>query len=812
MHRLWNDLGYTWRQLRRSPGFAFTVVLTLALGVGANAIAFSVLNVLIFHPLDLPEAAQLVSINRLGNVGNTVPSSPAHSYPDYRDVRDMNRTFSGIAAYSIERAGVGIAGAVHQGWFYEASENYFDVLRVQPAVGRFFHPADAHGPNSAPYAVLSYGYWLRQFHGDPHVAGTVIELNKHPFTILGVAPASFRGTELFFSADFWVPLSNRQELNGEDFTEARGNHNISLVGRLKPGASAEQASSDLNAIGKELAGRNPQDADLGFRLSRPGLLGDTLRRPVQAFLLGVMVLTMLLLLAACANLGSLFAARAADRARELALRLALGATRGRLMRQLVAEAVVVSIFGGLAGLALASAVLRALSAWHPSPDFPIAFMLKPDGSVLAVALTLAVVSGVFLGMVPARQVCSKDVYLAMKSGPTVSTSGRRWTLRDGLLVLQVVLCSVLLTASLVAVRGLVRSLHASYGFQPEGVTLASFDLLMSGQTDKQALAIQHRALDAAAALPGVTAAGFADKIPLSLSTSDSNVYRYGVTDFRDAYAAADASLYNVSPGYLAAAGTRLVSGRDFTWNDKEEAPPVAIVNKTFASRVFGTADGVGHYFTRGGPRIQVVGVVEDGKYNTLTEDATAAMFLPYAQSPDTPAILVVRSQAGEAATARGIEDALGKLEPGLPLTINSWPRSMTMVLLPSVAATVALGIMGGLAGVLAVTGIFGMASYAVSRRMRELGLRVALGATRQQVLAAALGRPARLLLVGSGAGLLLGAATSRLLAHVVYQATSQDPVVLGGVVGCMALLALIATWLPVLRVLHVDPAALLREE
>lgn len=808
----WHDIRYALRQLRRSPGFTLTVILTLALGVGANAIVFSVLNALILRPLPVPDAQQLVFFNRTGNTGSTVASSPAQSYPDYRDLRDGNRTLSGIAAYALERAGVRIAGAVHQSWFSEVSENYFDMLRVQPALGRFFHPADAHGPDSSPYVVLSHTYWQRQFNSDPHVAGRVIELNKHPFTVLGVAPQSFRGTELFTAPEFWIPMLNQSQIQGYSFLESRGDREIWALGRLKPGITVPQAEADLNALARHMSARNPQDDNLGFHLSRPGLIGDLLGKPVQAFLYGVMALAALVLLAACANLGSLFAARAADRARELALRLALGASRAVLVRQLVTEAVLVSLLGGALGLTLADATARALTLWRPSADFPIVFTVNTDARVSALALALALASGVFFGLVPVRQIWRDNAYLVIKSGPNSTASSRRWTLRDGLLVLQIVLCSVLVTSSFVAVRGLARSLHTSYGFQPQDAMLASFDLRMSGHNGEQALAIQHRALDAIAALPGVTAAGFAANVPLNLSTRDTDIYRMGTTDFRDSNAVTSTSQYDISPNYLAAAKTRLLSGRDFTWHDDTHTPLVAIVNRTFARKVFGTPNATGRYFTRSGPPIQVVGIVEDGKYNTLTEEPTAAMFLPSAQAPDTPTVFVVRSRAGDAATAAAIHDVFARLDPDLPVAVGSWTEAMGIELLPSVAATASLGVMGALAAMLAVTGIFGMASYAVSKRMRELGLRVALGASRKQVLAAALGRPARLLLIGSVAGIALGILSSRLLAHIVYQATSQDPVVLAGVVASMALLALAATWLPARRVLKVDPASLLREE
>lgn len=821
MQKLMQDIRFALRQLRKSPGFTITVVLTLALGVGANAIVFSVLNALVLRPLPLPDAKQLVFFNRLSTGGRTNDSTPSQSYPDYRDLRNANTTFTGIAAYNVQRAGVAIGSsigpgdAVEQSWFSEVSENYFDVLAVDPALGRLLHPADVHGENSSPDVVLSYAYWHRRFNADPSAIGKTIEINKHPFTVIGVAPKTFTGTEMFMSPDFWVPIADQRELQGYSGLDERADHSTWVIGRLKPGVTNAQAEADLNAIAKRLARQYKDDDSLAFRLCKPGLIGETLGRPVQQFLSGVMVLAGLVLLAACANLGSLFAARAADRARELAVRISLGAGKVTLIRQLVTEAVVVSLIGGVVGLIAATSVLRSLSLWRPSPDFPIQVAVNADARVYAVALLLAIGSGLFFGLLPIRQIWNGHAYLLIKSGPSAVTGKSTWTLRDLLLVVQVILCSVLLTASLVAVRGLSRNLHGYYGFQAKGAMLADVDLQMAGYNDQQAIGVQHRAVDALSALPGVLAAGTINFTPLSLSTSDSAVYRDGTTDLRQSNSIAEASDYSISPGYLAAAQTKLLAGRDFNWHDDTNTPFVAIVNQTFARQVFSvrqSAEAIGRSFISVGKRWQVAGVVEDGKYVTLTEDPRPAMFFPSTQRPDTPTVFVVRSQADDPSTASAMRAALRSIDPGMPIRIESWSQTIGIALFPSVAATFALGVMGGLAAMLAVTGIFGMASYSVSKRVRELGLRVALGAQRKQLLSAALGRPARLLVIGSVAGVILGALTSRLLAHIVYQATSQDPVVLVGVVASMAMLALVATWLPARRALRIDPAALLREE
>jgi predicted permease len=807
MTSLINNVRYGVRQLRRSPGFSLTVILTMALGVGANVIVFGVLNKLILHPLNLPNSQRLMFVDRHANANDT---SPSQSYPDYRDLRDRNTVFTGLAASVPSEVGMEHDRVAIKSWIYEASGNYFDVMGIQPVLGRFFHETDTHGPNSSPYTVLSYDFWKTHFNGDPGIIGKVIHLNKHPFTVLGVASKGFQGTELFYRPDMWVPMVNEEQLEGDNFLETRDNHSIWLEGRLKPGVSVAVAEANLNAIARQLSKQYKEDDGLSFSLSHPGFIGSTLGGPVRSFLFGVMLLAGLVLLAACANLGSLFAARASDRTRELAVRMALGSTRRRILQQLITEALLLSFLGGGVGVVVGSMLLRGLSQWHPLADFPVQLAVNAGPQVYLLALGLSVVCGVFFGLVPATQVWRGNPYQAIKGGQTAK-AGRRWSLRDILLMVQIVLCSVIVTASLVAVRGLARTFHTSFGFQANNVTLAEFDLLMAGYTDQQSAQFQRRAMDAAAQIPGVTSAGFADRTPLGMSSSDGYVFRDGTTDLRPSNAALDAMFIKISPGYLETAQTRLISGRDFNWHDDEKSPKVAIVNETFAKKMFGTEQAVGRYFEKNG-RFLIVGIVEDGKYRAITEDQAAAMFFPITQSPDSQTILLVRSKSDTTQTAAALQGVLKGLDETLPFTLTSWKQQLGIALFPSTAAALALGIMGVLAAMLALTGIFGMASYSVSRRLRELGIRMALGAQRQQVLRAALGRPMQLLIFGSLGGLVLGALSSRLLASFIYQATSRDPLVLLGVVLSMAVIGLVAAWIPARRALAVEPSMLLREE
>lgn len=805
---MWSDIRQAIRLLAKSPGFALTAIVTLALGIGANAVVFSVLNALVLKPLNVPHADTLYTVQRFGY--------PSQSYPDYEDLRDRNHGFESLATFQIMGAvGVNYGGRPTTVWPYLASGNYFDALQVQPYLGRFFHPSDEKGENSAPYVVLSYAFWNSYFHGDKGIVGRNVEINKHSFTIIGVAQPEFRGTELFISPAFWIPIVDLPMIQGYNSLKNRGNHSPMVVGHLKPGVTPAQATADLNAIGALLAKTYPSEDDgLKFSLARPGLIGDMLGGPARAFMAGLMLLSGLILLAACANLGSLFAARAADRSKDVALRLALGSGRGLILRRLLTEAMLVSIAGGAIGLVGGVVVLHLLSAWQPIPDIPINVPVNPDARTYAVALLLSLASGFLFGIVPVRQVMRTDPWQMIRTGMSGTPGGRRLTLRDVLLVAQIAICAVLVTSSLVAVRGMVRSLHSSFGFQPENKLLLQTELHMVGYSEERVPQMQQRMLETVAAIPGVKTVGYVSDLPLNLGGGDSYVYTDATTDFRPTNYAADAMNYDISPGYLEAAGTRLLAGRDLNSRDIKGAPTVALVNKRFAEKVFGSVEKAigGHFKYWGTKRAEVVGVVEDGKYRSLTEDQMPAMFFSYQQQSSGSTWLVVRSERSTQETAAALENALHGLDSSLPFTIRTWPEEMNSALFASRVATIALGVLGMLGAMLAVTGIFGMASYSVSKRLRELGIRMALGATQREILRSSLGRAFRLLLIGSFAGLGLGLLATRVLSFIVYQATPKDPLVLVGVTATMLALGLLASWIPARRALAVDPLILLREE
>jgi predicted permease len=811
MQILWQDLRFAVRMLKKYPGFTAVAVVTLAMAIAANAVVFSALNGIILRPLNVPHAESLFQVGG--------PNDPNHSYPDYLDLRDRNRSFDGLAAYNFTSAGLDTGKNPSRAWVSEVSGNYFDVLGIQPYLGRVIHEADEKGPNSAPYIVLTYAYWHGHFQDDRGVVGRTVQLNKHPFTILGVTPPGFRGTILFFWPDFFVSIVNQEQVEGWNGLNDRGTRWVgSIIGHLKAGVTPEQAVADLNSIGSYLKKTYPkeeEDSETRFILGREGLPGVAFGRAIKAFLAGLMLLAGLILLAACANLGSLFAARTTDRSREVALRLALGARPTRILSQLFTEALLISVMGGAVGLWGSVMLLHGLIVWQPFPEFPFNMPVHPDGNVYAAAMLLSLASGLLFGAVPVKQVLRTDAYQIIKSG-TTSSVGRKLTARDLLLAVQIAICALLVTSSIVAVRGLLRSLHSDFGFDPRNAMLVDTDLNMAGYRGDAVSAMQKRMIDGMAAIPGVSSVALVSIPPLHPACcSASNVFTDQTTDLRPSTAAAFAEMFSISPGYFRAAGTALLAGRDITWQDKKDEPSVAVVNREFARRIFGSVtNAIGRYYkTPDGKRIQVVGIVEDGKYSLdLTDPLPPAMFLPILQSPSTETFIVVRSNGNPQQLAAAIRTKLRDLDSGLPSFIQSWNKAMDAALFPSRMAALCLGVLGAMGGILSVIGVFGMAAYSVSKRKRDLGIRMALGAQRNEVLKAALGRAFKLLVFGSAAGLLLGILASSVLASIVYQATPRDPVVLTGVVLAMALLGLVATWIPAQRALSIDPAILLREE
>jgi predicted permease len=802
MKDLFLDIRYALRVLCKSPAFTLVALITLMLGIGANVVVFGVVNAVLLHPLDVSDPQNLYQVRLKPWTSFKLLTT---SYPAYEDLRRRNTTFSGMAGFDgFAEATLRWGNRVKSVNGYAVTGNYFDLLGVQPEVGRFIHEGDEHGPNSAPYLVLSNNLWRSAFNADPGVVGTTVRIDKDPYAVIGVARAQFHGTEKFDWPDYWVPFVNWGQKRLQDRTSI----SVTVLGRLKPGVTPQQGAENLSAIAAQLAKEYPQtDTGMPLRLVRPGLFADD-GDVIRGFLYSVTGLALLVLVAACANLASLFAARASDRSRELALRVALGASRWRLVRQLMTEAMVVSLIGGTAGLLTASLLLGVLNQWYGH------LAVSVDARVYLAALILTLVSSLLFGLIPTRQVSQSSPLQAMKSGPVDSMPLRRFASRDLLLGAQIAICMLLVTASLVAVRGMVRMLHIPLGFQPQGAMLAETDLRLVEPGGDVPLEKKKAMIEAVRNIPGVAAAGTVNRVPFNGGLRGVPIFQPGTTEFTLNNSVLAPYVFTISPGYLEAAGTRLLGGRDFSWQDTTQTPYVAIVNETFARKMWGDTPAIGQRFIVRGHLTEVVGVVEDGKYHNMQESQQPVAYLSLSQNEQNQMIFVARSQRAQNEMAATLERTLNGLEPDARIKVQSWLEVLGGVnaLFPARAASVALCIMGLLAAMLAVTGIFGMAAYNVSRRMKELGIRVALGARTKHVMSTAVGRPIVLLVVGSLLGLLLGVLASRLLGQIVYQANPRDPVVVIGAVLTMALLGLAASAIPALRALAVDPSKLLREE
>jgi predicted permease len=805
---LLQDLRFALRQMRRSPGFASTAILILALGIAANVIVFGVLQALVLRQLDLPHADRVMTLQ-------PKQGAPFLSFPELRDVLDSSTVFSGVAGVEVQDFGLEANGVTRHVWGYEVSGQYFEVVGIKPLLGRLLQRADDDHPGASEAAVLSWSAWNSHFGADPNIVGTTVRIDNHPYTIVGVTPKGFYGTEKFAYTDIFVPMANEASLDGVNWLESRSHKNVFSTVRIKDGVTMPQVQAELNTIAGRIARQYPKEEEgLTLKLAHPGLIGDFIGGPARGFLAGVMGLAGIVLLAACANLGSLFAARTADRAREIAIRMAIGSTRWRILRQLLVEALVISTIGGACACGLGWIALTGLADWHPPSRFAFKFQVLPQPSLILVGLLISMLAGVLFGVMPLRQIFKTDPNDAIKSGGSQSSAGRRWAIRDVLLAAQIALCCVTVTAAFVSLRGLGKALTMDLGFNPQNAVRTQFDLSRAGYTGDAADHFQRQLLEKVSQLPGVEAAGYANTTPLSFEQAASPVFSQESVDFRAANSAFDSYVYDVSPGYLTASGTPLLAGRDVSFNDTPRTAPVAIVNEEFARRLFHSEHAVGRYFkSRLGVSIQIVGIMEDGKHFTLSEDPKAAAFFPISQEGDTRTSLIVRTRRDTADMVGTIREVFHALDRGVAIQESGpWNSQLALSLFPSQVATVALGVFGAFGLLLSIAGTFGLASYTVSKRLREMSIRVALGAQAKQILSAALGRMLILLGSGSVVGIVLGLAASRLLSAIVYQASAHDPFVLAAVALSTVLTGSLSVAGPVSRVLHADPATLLREQ
>ncbi|HXG68903.1 MAG TPA: ABC transporter permease [Blastocatellia bacterium] len=814
METLIQDLRFGIRRLLASPGFTFIAILSLALGIGANTAIFSLVNTILLRPLPVAQPEQVVAVNQV-DLRN--PSGFANfSYPNYVDFRDRNEVLSGMYAHRFVPLSLSRGGNNERVWGYLVSGNYFDVLGVSAFKGRLFSQEDDRAPGAHPVAVVSYGGWQRRFGSDPDLVGKTILLNGHTFTVIGIAPENFTGTELIFTPEIWVPMMMARQIEpGSNWLERRGTGVLFAGGRLKPGVTAAQAEAALNVLSEQLAREYPStNEDKGIQLTPPGLIIPQFRNSVISFA-GVLMATVgLVLLIACANLANLLLARASARRKEIAIRLALGAGRLRLIRQLLTESVLLALMGGLVGLLLALWLVDLIAAFRPPIDFPLTIALQVDYRVLGFTLLLSFATGVLFGLAPALQATKPDLVPALKD-ETGAAGYRRSRLRNSLVVAQVALSLILLIAAGLIVRSLQHVQMIGPGFETERAIAMSVDPGLQGYTRERGQEFYRQLIERVEALPGVRSATLASYLPLGLNVNTNGIYIEGQPPTRGAETP-EALTSNVGPRYFETMGIPLVAGREFTERDKPDAPLVAVVNETFARRFWPGESAVGKRFSfsrEGGPFMEIVGVAKDGKYFSLGEAPAMFAYISLSQVHESSATLVVRTAADPQSLVAAIRREIQQLDANLPVfDVKTLDEHMSLSLFPMRIGAAVVGSFGLLALTLAAIGIYGVMAYSVSRRTREIGIRMALGAERRDVLRMIVGQGMKLASVGMGIGLLGALALTRLMSSVLYGVSATDVMTFTIVTLMLTLIVLLACYIPARRATKVDPMIALRYE
>jgi macrolide transport system ATP-binding/permease protein len=812
MESIYKDIRYGIRGLFKRPGFTAIAVITLALGIGANTAIFSLVNTVLLRPLPVPHPEQLSEV--YGTFHNGADYT-IQSYLNYKDYRDRNDVFSGLMAYRFAPMSVSHDGRNERLWGYLVSGNYFDVLQVKPFLGRYFVPEEDQTMGSHPVAVISYGCWQKRFASDAGIVGKTLSLNGHVFTVIGVAPQAFNGTEVAYAPELFVPMMMAKEVEpGSNWIEYRNSDNLFVVGRLKPGVTTPQAESVMQAITLQLAKEYPKEnKGRGVRLLAPGLFIPDIRNSVISFSAVLMGVVALVLLLACVNLANLLLARATERRKELAIRLAVGASRTRLIRQLITESVLVSLAGGLVGLLLAMWINNLVASIRLPTDIALKFDLQIDWRVLAFALAVSLATGVFFSLLPALQSSKPELVPALKD--EVSMAGfRRSRLRNTLVVAQVALSLILLVCAGLVVRSLQVAQNTRPGFTPENAVSLSFDLGLQGYTEEKGREFHRQFLERAKTLPGVRSVALTSTVPLTLDYSYNQIYVEGQPDTASSNLPT-AVPNEISPNYFHTMEIPL-RGRDFTERDAKEESRVAIVNETFARRLFPAGEAIGRRFNFSGPDKpywEVIGVAGDGKYNSLIEDQKAAFYRPLLRDYSNSVSVVARTAGDSTAVLAALRGEIQRLDATVPLyNVQTLSEHMNVPLFPFRMAAAVLGSFGILAIVLAAIGIYGVMSYVVAGRTREIGVRMALGAARRDVLTLIIRQGMTLAGIGLLIGFLCALGVAQLVGNLLFGVRPFDPLTFALVSLLLGLVAGVACYIPARRATKVDPLVALHYE
>ncbi len=811
MEKLLQDFRFGVRQLIKKPGFAALAIISMALGIGANTSIFSLIDTVLLRPLPVHEPSRLAEL--YGTLHNGADVT-LQSYPNYKDYRDRNTVMSGLALYRVVMANLSQKGNNERVWGYLVSGNYLDVLGVRPFLGRNFLPEEDATPGSHPVVILSYGSWERRFGSDPAIVGKTTHFNGKAYTIVGVMPKGFIGTEVAFAPEMFIPVQMVADIEpGAQYLDRRMSDNMFVIGRLKPGVTMAQAEAELKTLTAQLAQDYPENAGRGLLLMKPGLFLPEIRNAVFGFTGILFAVGGLVLLLACVNLANLLLARATERRKEIAVRLAVGASRLRLVRQLITESLLISLAGGAAGVGLAALINHSVRSLRLPVEITLLFDLRTDWRVLTFTLFLSIATGILFSLIPALQSSRPQLVPSLKDESSMA-GFRRSRLRNALVVVQVSLSLVLLVSAGLIVRGLQAAQRVRPGFNPQNAVALTFSAVLQGYDETRGRAFYNQVLEKTAALPQVERVAMVDNLPLGLNYNSNTVYIEGA-EFSSASNLPLVVPYSTGPGYFDVMNIPL-RGRDFRMDENKVESRVAIVNETFARRFYPGQNPIGKRFNFRGPDNpwwEIVGVVPDGKYNSLGEDPKPAVFTPLFRDYEANVTLVARTRADPRTTLKAVAAEIKKLDPELPIySAKTLTEHMGATLFPARMAAMTLGSFGVLALVLAAVGIYGVMSHVVAGRTREIGLRMALGAQLSDVQKLILRQGMWLAAVGAGIGLALALGGARLLTSFLYGVSASDPVTFASIALLLLGIALFACWLPARRASRVDPMIALRAE
>jgi predicted permease len=825
------DLRYALRGLRKSPMFTIVALLSLGLGIGANTAIFSLMDQVLLRSLAVKQPEQLVLLSangpRRGMVNTSYGDAYTFSYPMYRDFRDKNPVFSGLLARFPISFSMSWHDQTERIYGDLVSGNYFDVLGVHAAIGRTFTPEDDRTPGSHPVVVLSYGYWKRHFGADPKVLNQTMLLNAHPMTIIGIAQADFKGVGVGEAPEVFVPMMMRNEMSPlMNDLESRRSMWLNIFGRLKPGMSRQQAEAAMNAFWKPILELEAKDLNFSQRL-REQFLNRHLSLleggrgisatsgQTSAAIVVLMGMVGLLLLIACANVANLLIARATARQREITIRLAMGASRIRLIRQLLVESLLLALGGGVLGLLLAEWTGEALLSFLPSDPSMMGISGQPDGRVLLFALALSVVTGVLFGIVPSLQATKADLASTLKDQASAVVGGGmgHLRLRKSLVVTQVALSLMLLIGAGLFARSLYNLKNIDAGFHTDHIISFAVQPSLSGYRQERMRGLFERLQVNIARLPGIRGASMAEVALLAGDNEDTSIVIEGYQAKEDENIIVAQN--KIGPGFFATLGIPLVAGRDFTNADGAEAPQTVIVNERFAKQYFGAENPIGRRlrFRRDKVSSEIVGVVRDGKIVSLREKPVRCIYLPYAQSQIGYMTFYARTAQEPSAASQMLREEVRRQDPNLPMfNVITMDRQIDESLFADrLVAALSAGF-GALATLLAAVGLYGVMAYMVVRRTREIGIRMALGAGRREVLGLVMKEVVVLGAVGIGIAVLAWLAMGRLIESQLLGVSARDPWVISGATVALALVALLAGLLPALRATRVDPLTALRYE